>query len=778
MKKTILFFATLIVSAPNLWAQIQAGTIVTIAGIGASGFSGDGGPATDAQLSYPCTVNMSPDGSLLLCDALNHRIRKYNKSGYISTVAGTTPGFSGDGGPATDAQLEVPQGLSVDTHGNIYVADAYNQRIRRIDAKTGIITTIAGSGTKGFSGDGGPATNASMYNPSGIYATDTAVYFCDWGNDRIRKIILSSGIITTVVGGGINVWKRGDGGLATAAELNGPISVIGDTSGNIYVTEQWYNCIRKIRSDTITTYAGHDGLAGYTDNCDRLSCTFQEPAGLSFNAKRNWLIVSDYRNEAVRIINLATGHISTVAGGRGWYGGDCGPAVGARIKPVWACMDTADNLYIADYVNDRIRQVVAAQSLKDSTITSDGDTLCFGWQRVVGNGFLETDWMVALCPGDNDSTVYISAKTAENNVARIHADMYQSLTGSFPGPVLSFCLDVFGTGIYMCGDTMIARYDIPQKRLIRIPIAWHFGWQESRMKKMTQIGEVMYFFEEINSELYRYRLAIDTAVTFFVRVPRGVETMEMKSGRLYFAGSILLKNVFSILSFDPVSVKWDTLDASGIFIGTPIQKMTVNNGIISVTIGKSPSVYQYDTNTREWKKTLPVSSINTPSGETILSLATDDTALYASGFFSDVMRMAYGDSVWYPVGINRPNLSYISNLAVTPSGIIYASGPDQGRLYKYCFGLFPKVLTPPGPPDPPGPPIQIGIYPNPTSGEITVNLALVGSGVFRITNVLGQTLLKGETKTPKFVIDIGNLPAGMYFIHLNNGEWIERIVKK
>jgi streptogramin lyase len=190
------------------------GVITTVAGNGASGFSGDGGPATAANLSGPFGVAVDAAGNVLIADQNNARIRRVDAvTGVITTVAGNgAGGFSGDGGPATAASLSNPVGVAVDAAGNVLIADRSNQRIRRVDAVTGVITTAAGNGASGFSGDGGPATAASLSSPWGV-AVDAAgnVLIADQSNSRIRRVDAVTGVITTVAGNGTFGFS-GDGG--------------------------------------------------------------------------------------------------------------------------------------------------------------------------------------------------------------------------------------------------------------------------------------------------------------------------------------------------------------------------------------------------------------------------------------------------------------------------------------------------------------------------------------------------------------------------------------
>ena len=251
------------------------GILTLVAGNGTQGYSGDNGPATNAQLNGPAGVAVDSAGNLYIADPGNNRIRKVS-NGVITTVAGNgTPGFSGDNGPATSAQLYWPRGLAVDSAGNLYIADTANNRIRKIS--NGVIATVAGNGTEGFSGDNGPATSAQLYLPYSI-AVDSAgnLYIADPENNRIRKV--ANGVIVTMAGS----WTRGfsgDNGPASGAELNGPTGVAVDSAGNLYIADSGNNCIRKVSNGVIATVAGNgtQGISG--DNGPATSAQLNHPYG-------------------------------------------------------------------------------------------------------------------------------------------------------------------------------------------------------------------------------------------------------------------------------------------------------------------------------------------------------------------------------------------------------------------------------------------------------------------------------------------------------------------
>ncbi|OLE89671.1 MAG: hypothetical protein AUG08_03175 [Acidobacteria bacterium 13_1_20CM_2_55_15] len=330
------------------------GIITTIACNGTSGFTGDGGPATAASC-VPYRVARDSAGNLYVADGSSRRIRKVSAAGIITTVAGRGTGqSSGDGGPATLAELIQPLGVAVDPAGNVYIADEGSNRIRKVNT-AGIISTIAGNGKQGFDGDGGPATSASLYEPSGV-AVDPAgnVYIADAGNLRIRKVD-TAGIITTIAGNGKEGFS-GDGGPATSAELSFPVGVAVDPAGNVYIADEGSNRIRKVNTaGIISTIAGNDTQGFSGDGGPATSASLNKPREVAVDLAGN-VYISDAGNFRIRKVNPA-GVISTVAGrGTSGFTGDGGPASSAQLVPRGVAVGVQADLYIADG-SLRIRRV-------------------------------------------------------------------------------------------------------------------------------------------------------------------------------------------------------------------------------------------------------------------------------------------------------------------------------------------------------------------------------------------------------------------------------------
>src|SRR5712691_406863 len=256
-------------------AAASGGTIATVAGNGSSGFSGDGGQATNTSLSNPQAVALDKAGNLFIADTFNYRIRRVDAvSGIITTIAGNgVQALSGDGGPATNASLFAPSGLALDTEGNIFIAEWFGSRVRRVDATTHIITTVAGGGN---GDDGGQATNAALASAYGL-ALDTSgnLLIADVSHHRIRRVDATNGIITTVAGNGTSGFS-GDGGLATSASLSFPVDVVLDSAGNLFIADQGNRRVRRVdtATRTITTLAGN-GSAGFSgDGGQATNATF------------------------------------------------------------------------------------------------------------------------------------------------------------------------------------------------------------------------------------------------------------------------------------------------------------------------------------------------------------------------------------------------------------------------------------------------------------------------------------------------------------------------
>ncbi len=341
----------------NRIRKIAGGTISTIAGNGQGNFGGDGGAATSAQLSNPNGIAVDQAGNVYVSDLLNNRVRMITPTGVINTYAGNgLPGFAGDGGAATSAELNQPAGLAIDSSGNLYIADSYNAVVRKVTPQ-GTISTVAGTGgTEGYSGDGEAATKALLMAPLGV-AVDSSgnIYIADYYG-WIREVNGSTGAISTLAGTGSNGYS-GDGGPATSAQFYNPVAVALDTSGNVYVADSGNGAVRKIANGIITTIAGNGILSYAGDGGPAQLAQFSAIQGIAVDPQGN-IYVADTNNSAIRLFPLG-GNVSTIAGnGTQGYTGDGGPATVAELNnPAGIAVTSSGNVYFSDTGNNAVRML-------------------------------------------------------------------------------------------------------------------------------------------------------------------------------------------------------------------------------------------------------------------------------------------------------------------------------------------------------------------------------------------------------------------------------------
>jgi uncharacterized protein (TIGR03437 family) len=412
------------------------GTLWVVAGTGTVGFSGDGGPATAASLNLGLTLGMGVDGAgnLYIADRWNQRIRRVTPAGVITTVAGNgIAASSGDGGPATAASVYDPRGVAADASGILYIVDQANARIRRVGLD-GTISTFAGNGTAGYSGDGGPATSASLNDVWGV-AVDSAgsVYIADSGNNRIRKVP-RGGVITTVAGNGIGGFS-GDGGPAVSASLSCPSAVAVDLSGNLYVADQCNQRIRRVTpSGIISTVAGNGTNALAGDGGPATSASFSSPHGVAVDAVGN-LYMTDGSSMRVRRFSPG-GTVSTMAGNGLFKAPTDGVSATSSFlnQPGGVAVDGAGNIYVVDGYNERVRKVSPTGII--STVAGNGV------RGFSGDGGPATAASLGLSPNgslalDSGGNLYIS-DTDSNRVRKVTPDGIISTvagtgTGAFSG---------------------------------------------------------------------------------------------------------------------------------------------------------------------------------------------------------------------------------------------------------------------------------------------------------------------------------------------------------
>ncbi|MBI5821900.1 MAG: beta-propeller fold lactonase family protein [Verrucomicrobia bacterium] len=336
--------------------------IVTFAGTGEKGFAGDGGPATKAQLNGPFGVVRGPDGALYICDTLNHAVRRVASNGTITTVAGCgKKGYSGDGGPATKAQIAEPYEIRFDRAGHMFFVEMQNHIVRRVDSRTRLISTVAGTGKAGFGGDGGPATKAEMKSPHSIqFSPDGALYICDIGNHRIRKVDMRTGIITTFAGTGEKAATP-DRAKIAGTPVNGPRAIDFDARGDMWLALREGNRVFRLdmKAGRIHHVAG-TGKSGFTGNGGPAKdATLSGPKGIAVAPNGN-VYLADTESHSVRMVDVKKGTLELVAGtGEKGDGPDGDPLACKMNRLHGIFVDTDGSVFVGDTSTHRVRVIRA-----------------------------------------------------------------------------------------------------------------------------------------------------------------------------------------------------------------------------------------------------------------------------------------------------------------------------------------------------------------------------------------------------------------------------------
>jgi streptogramin lyase len=404
------------------------GIITGVAGDGWAGYYGDGGPAAKAELHQPEGVVVDSAGNIYIADTYNMVVRKVTASnGQISTYAGTSEGgYAGDKGPATKALLYLPEALALDSAGDLYIADTGNNVVRKVSKTTGIITTVAGSGygggpdfVCGFGGDGGQATSAELCGPGGL-AVDAKgnLYIADSSNNRVRRVDGKTGVITTLAGGGVLYGYSSEGVVATSVELGTPMGLALDGAGDLYITEFYICDVRKVAASTglistvagVVTASGSDCSFLTQDGVPATSSTLYAPAGVAVDSAGN-LFIASFAESLIRRVDAKSGIISTVAGvaisegeegeeGLEGYSANGGVATSAELRaPYGVTIGGSGNILIADTYNNEIRKVTSTPAAM-APAPSINPTVTFN-----GFGFASTQY-VQLTDSALGATIY------------------------------------------------------------------------------------------------------------------------------------------------------------------------------------------------------------------------------------------------------------------------------------------------------------------------------------------------------------------------------------
>jgi hypothetical protein len=427
----------------------SAHVIATVAGNGSAGYSGDGGAATNARLNNPFDVTVDGSGNIFIADTDNQRIRKVNTKGIITTVAGNGVNtYFGDGGAATNASLHYPEGVTVDATGNLYIGDENNLRVRKVNTK-GIISTVAGNGIAGYFGDGGAATNASLFYPKNVVIdTHSNLFIADAFNNRIRKVN-ARGIITTIAGEGLM-----DNGPATNANFCTTRGVAVDASGDLFVVDYGNSRIREVKNNIIFTVVGTGAQNHTGDGGAATNATLYQPSDVTVDGYGN-LFIADFDNECVRKVDT-NGIITTVAGnGTVGYSGDGYPATNAAFnEPVSVAVDAPGNLFISDFNNNVIRKVDTSGIV--TTVAGTGNAGYSGDNWYATQAYLNHPRRVAIDAhgnqniADSDNNVIRQVDTSSGFIYTVAGNGTKGYSGD-NGPALDASLD-HPTGLALDGN--------------------------------------------------------------------------------------------------------------------------------------------------------------------------------------------------------------------------------------------------------------------------------------------------------------------------------------
>jgi photosystem II stability/assembly factor-like uncharacterized protein len=713
----------------------------TIAGNGTIGYSGDGGPATSAPLNYPYRVAADAQGNILIADINNHRIRKVDPAGVITTVAGTgTPGFSGDGGLATSAQLINPTDVVSDGNRNLFIADINNHRIRKVDP-AGVITTVAGTGTPGFSGDGGPATSAQLHSPhSVVLDAQENLFFADAGNHRIRKVD-PSGVITTVAGTG-TPGLSGDGGPATSAQLNYPIAVALDMLGNLFLTDLQNHRIRKVdTSGHIATMAGTTpGFSG--DGGLATSAQFSSPSGLAFDVCGN-LLIADKGNNRIRRVD-ASGVITTVAGSGtapyGGFSGDGGPATSAELSfPTGVTVDRNGDIFIADQNNQRIRKLwvllggqsapltVTKAGTGSGTVTSSPARITCGGTCVAAfpPGTLVT--LTATPAAGSSFAGWGGVCAGTSPTCTVTMDVAKTVTATFNAAVVNYTLTVSkagtgfgtvtGTGIN-CGSDCSESYTSGTAVTLTATTAtgstftgWSGGGCSGTGTCTVTMDAAKTVTATFDASTVSYTLTVSktgtgsgtvtatgiicgsdcsesytsgTSVTL-TAAPGGGSTFMGWAGDCSGTGTCTVnmtqaRNITAQFAAYTGQPTWASICPEGGTIYTLALHPTSPNTLYAGTW--SGSVFKSTDGGASW------SAVNSPSAHPVLALAlhpTTPSTLYAGTEGGGVFKSTDGGASWTAMNTGLTNTN-VRTLALHPTTLTLYAGIDDGGVFKSTDG--------------------------------------------------------------------------------------------
>ena len=733
-------------------SQLHAQIITTIAGSDSVAGStlGDGGQATVALLRDPFHMVMDRGGNIFFSEHGSHTIRKITASGIITTIAGTGyNGFSGDGGPATAAKLFWPSGLALDTGNNLYVVDQGNNRIRKI-TPSGIISTIAGIGG-GYSGDGGPATAARMGSPVSIVIDRHGnLFISEISNNIIRKIS-SSGYISTFAGVAASGAYSGDGGPATAAHFFYPQGLALDTAGNLYLCDELNSRIRKIDGAGIIHSIAGDGIAGYRgDGGPATAARFEEPTEIGLDTLGN-IYFMDSHNNRVRKINLS-GTILTVAGTDSiGFAGDGGPATAARLRYPWGILiDTSNTIYITDRGNYRIRKMTTCPVPVVGSVTGAG-IVCSGASITLSDTTAGGAWT------SSDTTIArVNASTGIVTALRRGSLVITYAKGNSCGiqtSTRSITVDTILSAGLITGTAMVCAHATTTLSDTITGGSWSSG--ATGIATISSTGVVTGVSAGIAIISYAVtnscgtRVATDTITVMPLPYPgsiTGVDSICMGSTAVLSdtsAGGVWSSGAASIATVNSTGI------VTGILAGTAIISYTVSNscGIadttFSITVKPAPNV----------------GTIYGADSICISDTTTYSNAITGGTWSSSNVTIATISTVGLVTGI-ATGTATISYSVTNPCGTATATHTLVVRSLTDCPTEVNQVVGATA--------NDVSTFPNPNEGIFTVEIPIhENDATISIIDLHGRTIKtlivtnKSQLKIP---VNLTNIAAGVYML--------------
>ncbi len=796
MKKLLLLFLIFLFLLTTFYLKAQNGTITTIAG------ENTGNNVQAMQFGVnPYSAVSDNAGNVYIADASNHIIHKLNIStGMLTVYAGTgSCGFSGDGGPATNAQFNYPLALALDNKGNLYVVDESTYCVREIDHSTGIITTVAGrGGWWGFGGDGGPATAAYFNNPIAI-AIDSAnnLYISDYSNNRIRKVMAGSGIINTIAGSD-SIHYTHDSIAADTGRINGPAGLALDKKGNVYFVDQ-NNCrIRMLDTTNHIIYTLSGGNAGFSgDGGPAPKARFWYPIGIALDSLGNIYIGDTYDNR-IREITRTNDTINTVCG-NGWsaFAGDGGPAATAEVyQPRYLSFDKRGNLFFGDIGNNRVREINNSDTI--NTISGDGMPGYNGNNIAALSSQLSNPTNIV---SDDSGNIYVS-DNGNNMIRKVDAASGKILKiagtgrggyGGDGGPAGKALLSgPLGMAINDSGDIVFA--DEYNERIRKIS---HSTNTITTIAGNGSAGYAGNGGEATSAKLfYPADIAIDSKGDIYIadmindRI-REVNTfgiMKLTAGNGYnsnnWGGGFSGDGGSAIIAEldQPQSVAFD--NSGNLYIADTwnyrVRKVDMSNGIITTVAGNGTWGYSGDGGPATAAQISPPTCIRfDPYGN-----------LYIADFYNNAIRevSVWDSSITTVAGTGTQNYGGDGGPAISayldlPHGIcfdipgnMYIADYGNNRIREITSPLAVKNLVKGG---------GISVFPNPADAEIFVAVSglNLNHASIELMDITGRTVLQKDISNhysaAPMGIDVSNLSPGIYFVNLkcDSGQFTSKVVK-